>query len=436
MIPPPDWRSSYASRLRSPEQAATLVQSGDQVYLGGNAATPRTVAAALAARAGDLRDVTIAHVLLLGEDPFKEVRSTFRHRALFVGPADRDAVHQHRADYVPCHLSEIPSLFRDGTFPVDVAILMVSPPNAHGFCSLGVEVLASQAAAQIAKRLILQVNRHMPRVHGDTWVHVCDAHAIVEADEPLVELAPEPPTDVENAIARYIVPLIPTNATLQLGIGGIPNAVVSLLTDRDDLGVHSEMISDGVMAGVRRGVITGKNKTLHERRVVTTFILGSRALYDWVDDNPQVLALPCDQTNDIFQAARNDRLVALNSAISVDLTGQVNADSIGTRIYSGVGGQVDFIRAAWRSEGGVPIIALPSTAAGGTHSRIVPTLAEGAGVVTSRADVHWVVTEFGAARLHGRTLRERAWALVDVAHPDFRAQLGAAARARFGERDA
>lgn len=432
--PSSDWRAMYASRLCSAAQAVERVRSGDHVYLGGNAATPHVLAAALAARAPALTDVTVAHVLLLGQDPFKDVREHFRHRALFVGPADRDAVNAGRADYVPCHLSEIPSLFRDGTFPVDVALLMVSPPDAHGNFSLGVEVLASLAAARAARTVIVQVNRHMPRVHGDTWIHVSQVHAVVEADAPLPELLPEPPSEVEDAIARHILPLIPEGATLQLGIGGIPNAVVSLLRERDDLGVHSEMISDGVMSGVRRGVITGRNKVVHPRKVVTTFILGSRALYDWVDDNPQVMALPCDETNDILIAARNPRLVAINSAISVDLTGQVNADSIGTRVYSGVGGQVDFIRAAWRSEGGVPIIALPSTASGGRNSRIVPTLLDGAGVVTSRADVYWVVTEFGAARLHGRTLRERAWALVDIAHPDFREELSGRARDRFGAR--
>jgi acyl-CoA hydrolase len=272
----------------------------------------------------------------------------------------------------------------------------------------------------------------MPRVHGNTWIHVSEVSCIVEADAELPELLPEPPTEVEEAIARHILPLIPGDATLQLGIGGIPNAVVGLLRDRDDLGVHSEMISDGVMAGVTRGVITGRAKTQHPRKVVTTFILGSRAMYEWVHDNPQVEALPCDETNDVFTAARNERLVAINSAISVDLTGQVNSDSIGTRIYSGVGGQVDFIRAAWHSKGGVPIIALPSTAGGGKHSRIVPCLASGAGVVTSRADVHWVVTEYGAARLHGRTLRERARALVAIAHPQFREELRAAMNDRFG----
>jgi acyl-CoA hydrolase len=426
------WREEYEARRCSAEAAVRHIQKGDHVYMGGNAATPRALAAALAARAPEVSGVTVAHVLLLGEDPFAAARAHIRHRALFVGPADREAVNAGRADYVPCHLSEIPELFRDGTFPVDVAMLMVSPPDAHGFFSLGVEVLASLAAAKVAKTVIVQVNPQMPRVHGDTWLHVSEVTCLVEHEEPLAELPVVAPTETEIAIARHIVPLIPPEATLQLGIGGIPNAVVSLLAGRDDLGVHSEMISDGVMMGVRKGVLTGRHKSLLPRKVVTTFILGSRALYDWVNDNPQVEAHPCDFTNDIHVAARNDRLVAINSAISVDLSGQVNADSIGDRIYSGVGGQVDFIRAAWRSKGGQPIIALPATAAGGRCSRIVSALAEGAGVVTSRADVSWVVTEHGAARLHGRSLRERARALIAIAAPDFRPSLHEAASRRLG----
>ena len=426
------WRDVYRGKLCSATEALSQLQPGQRVYMGGNAATPRVLARALAARAPDLPGIEVAHVLLLGEDPFKDVRQHIRHRALFVGPADRDAVNAGRADYVPCHLSEIPGLFRDGTFAVDVALLMVSPPDAHGFMSLGVEVLASLGAAHAANRVIVQVNPLMPRVLGNTWLHVSEVDAIVEAEEPLPELVAEPPSEIEQAIASHIVNLIPPRATLQLGIGGIPNAVVGLLEGREDLGVHSEMISDGVMHGVRRGVLTGRFKTQYERKVVTTFILGTRALYDWVHDNPQIEAHPCDVTNDIFVAARNDRLVAINSAISVDIGGQVNSDSIGHRIYSGVGGQVDFIRAAWRSVGGIPIIAMPSTAAGGQVSRVVPFLAEGAGVVTSRADVHWVVTEYGAARLHGRTLRERARALVEIAHPRFRDELLARARERFG----
>ena len=417
------WRDQYRSKLQSADAAMAMVQPGHRVYMGGNAATPQGLARALNRRAKEVPGVEVAHVLLLGEDPFKENRPLLRHRAYFVGPADREAVGAGRADYVPAHLSEIPGLLRNGSWPVDVAMLMVSPPDHHGFMSLGVEVLASLAAAQVAKHVIVQVNRYMPRVLGNTFLHVSEVGTIVEHDEPLPELPPETPSPVEMAIARHIVPLIPPKATLQLGIGGIPNAVVGLLDGRDDLGVHSEMISDGVMQAVRAGVVSGRHKSIHQRTVITTFVLGSRALYQWVADNPQVEAYPCDYTNDILVAARNERLVAINSAISVDLSGQVNADSIGARIFSGVGGQVDFVRAAVRSPGGCPIIALPSTAAGGKISRIVSQLAAGAGVVTSRADVHWVVTEYGAAELWGKSLRERARALVEIAHPAFRDDL-------------
>jgi 4-hydroxybutyrate CoA-transferase len=423
------WRDRYRARLVSPAAAVAGVEPGHRVYMGGNAATPGVLAGALAARAEEVPGVTVGHVLLLGDDPFSQARAAglIRHRAWFVGPADRAAVNEGRADYVPCHLSEIPRLLHEGP-PLDYALLMTSPPDAHGFLSLGVEVMASLAAADVSERVVVQVNPRMPRVSGNAFIHVDRVHAIVEAGAELPELSPRPPTEVEHAIAEHIVPLIPEAATLQLGIGGIPDAVIGLLDGRTDLGVHSEMISDGVMRAVEHGVVNGARKTLHPRKVITTFVLGSRALYDWVHENPGLEAHPADYTNDIFVASRNDRLVAINSAISVDLTGQVNSDSIGGRIFSGVGGQVDFIRAAARSRGGRPIIALPSTARGGAVSRIVPTLAEGAGVVTSRADVHYVVTEFGVAALYGRTLRARARALISVAHPDFREQLTEEAR--------
>jgi 4-hydroxybutyrate CoA-transferase len=426
------WHDRYRSRLHTPEGAARLLQPGQRVYLGGNAATPDILTAAIAARAEELQGLTVAHVLLLGRDPFAEARQRghIRHHAFFVGPADREAVQEGRADYVPCHLSEIPRILRSGAFPLDATVLMTAPPDAHGFLSLGVEVLASLAAAETARTLIVQVNPRMPRVHGNAFIHVDQVDAFVEAEEPLGELTPAAPDDVDRAIAANIVPLIPEGATLQLGIGGIPNAVVQSLGGRSDLGVHSEMISDGVMNAVEAGIVTGACKSLHPRKVVTTFVLGSRALYDWVDDNPRVEAHPCDYTNDLLVAAQNRRLVAINSAISVDLTGQVNSDSMGSNIYSGVGGQVDFIRAAARSEGGVPIIALPSTAKNGAVSRITPLLAAGAGVVTSRADVHYVVTEHGAAHLFGKPLRERAESLIRIADPRHRDALTEAARER------
>jgi 4-hydroxybutyrate CoA-transferase len=427
------WIDQYRSRTTTAESAVATLPGDSVVYLGGNAATPRVLAKALGRHAERTAgQLTCGHVLLLGEDPvLARDRAEVRHRPWFVGPADRAQVNAGLADYVPSHLSEIPRMVR--ALPrLDAAVLMVAPPDAHGFLSLGVEVMASLAAAERAERVIVQVNPRMPRVFGNSFLHVSEVDAVVEAEEELGELPFEAPTEVEQAIASHIVPLIPEQATLQLGIGGIPNAVVSLLRDRDDLGVHSEMISDGVMDAVLRGVITGRHKSLHRRKVVTTFVLGTRALYDWLDENPVVEAHPCDHTNDPYVASSQPRLVAINSAISVDLTGQVNSDSMGTRIWSGVGGQLDFLRAAARSTGGVPVIALPSTAKGGTVSRIVPTLAEGAGVVTTRADVHWVATEYGAVNLYGRALQERAELLVSIAHPQFRDELRAAVRARWG----
>lgn len=429
------WQTDYRSKLRTPDQALADLPGDANVYISGNAATPRALGMALVRRAEDSPgNMRLGHVLLLGNDPVApRDRDEVRHRAWFVGPADRDQVNAGVADYVPSHLSEIPRMIREMSRPLDAALLTVAPPDDHGFLSLGVEVMASLAAAQQARKVVVQVNPRMPRVHGNSWLHVSEVHAVVEAEEPLTELLPETPSEVEQAIAAHIVPLIPERGTLQLGIGGIPNAVIAQLRGRDDLGVHSEMISDGVLDAVEAGVVTGRHKTLYPRKVITTFILGSRRLYDWVDDNPMVEGHPCDHTNDLLVASSNERLVAINSAISVDLTGQVNADSIGTRIFSGVGGQLDFIRAAARSRGGVPIIALPSTARDGKVSRIVPTLATGAGVVTSRADVHWVVTEYGAVNLYGRSLRARAELLVSIAHPAFRDELHAAFCARLGK---
>ncbi|MEZ4237489.1 MAG: acetyl-CoA hydrolase/transferase C-terminal domain-containing protein [Myxococcota bacterium] len=417
------WETAYRGRHTTVDAALSDLGPGARVYISGNAATPRHLAAGLARRADAATPMTLGHVLLLGDDPVAtREHPGVRHQAWFVGPADRAQVASGAADYVPSNLSEIPRMIRGMAPPLDAALLMASPPDKHGFLSLGTEVMASLAAVDNARKVVVQVNPQMPRVLGNTFLHVSEVDAIVEHDEPLAELAPAPPSEVERAIAAHIVPLVPAGATLQLGIGGVPDAVIGLLSDKTgmDLGIHSEMISDGVMAAVEAGVVTGHRKTRHRRKVVTTFILGTRKLYDWVHNNPVVEAHPCDHTNDLVVASSNDRLVAINSAVSVDLTGQVNSDSIGARIYSGVGGQVDFIRAAARSVGGVPIIALPSTACGGKVSRIVPRLAEGAGVVTTRADVHWVVTEYGAVNLFGEPLRRRAELLASIAHPDFR----------------
>ncbi|MCK6506798.1 4-hydroxybutyrate CoA-transferase [Myxococcota bacterium] len=423
------WIDDYRSKLCTPEQAVADLLPGQVVYMGGNAATPHILARALAERAPQVPGLTVGHVLLLGEDPFAQAkaRGLIKHLSWFVGPADRKAVLEGNAAYVPCHLSEIPHLIRAGRPKLDAALLMTSPPDRHGFFSLGVEVMSSLAAAEAAEKVIIQVNPHMPRVLGNSFLHISQVHRVVDGEEPLAELQPAEIGEVERGIASHIVPLIPHGATLQLGIGAIPDAVIGQLDGRDDLGVHSEMISDGVMQAVEKGIITGRFKTKHHRKVITTFALGTRALYDWLHENPVVEAHPCDHTNNIFVASLNDRLIAINSAISVDLTGQVNSDSIGGRIFSGVGGQVDFIRAAAHSRQGRPIIALPSTAQDGRISRIVPTLATGAGVVTSRASVHTVVTEYGAADLWGKSLPDRAAALVAIAHPDHREKLAAAA---------
>lgn len=422
---PARWSARYREKSTTAQKAVADIRAGEIIYLGGNAATPRALARALAARAPEIPGIRIAHVLLLGDDPFAQAAAEGHcsHLSWFVGPADRGAILEGHAEYVPCHLSEIPRLLREGRPRIDTALLMVAPPDRHGLLSLGVEVLASLAAAGEAKRVIVQVNEKMPRVQGNSFLHVDDVDAIVESTEPLPELLPPPPTDVERRIAEHVVSLIPEAATLQLGIGGIPNAVAGLLDDREHLGVHSEMISDGVMNAYEAGVISGRHKNLHRGKIVTTFALGSADFYEWLHENNVIEAHPCDHTNNPYNAAKNDHLVAINSAISVDLTGQVNSDSIGYRIYSGVGGQVDFMRAASLSKGGRPVIALPSTAQGGKISRIVPRLAEGAGVVTSRADTHYVVTEHGIAKLYGSSITERVKALIQIADPAFRAEL-------------
>jgi acyl-CoA hydrolase len=376
--------------------------------------------------------VRLAHVLLLGEDPLSGpgMEGHFRHDSMFVGPADRKAVNEGRADYVPVFLHQIPRLFEDRIYPLDVAMVQVSPPDSHGFMSLGVEILASKAACRLAKKVIVQVNEKMPRVLGDCFVHVSRVESIVEHTADLPTLGSRTISDVERAIGKNILGLIEDGATMQMGIGGIPDAVWESIEGFHDLGIHTEMLSDGAMRAIERGIITGNAKSLHRGKAVITFALGSAELYKYVDNNPMIEGHPVEYVNDPQVASQNDKLIAVNSAIEVDLTGQVCSDSIGTYVYSGFGGQVDFIRAAARSKGGKPIIALPSTAKKGTESRIGSTLKMGAGVVTCRADVHYVITEFGVAHLFGKNLRERAEALISVAHPQFRDELTAAAKER------
>lgn len=387
----------------------------------------------MAARSGELRGVEVVHLHTEGAAPYaaEGMQQSFRTNALFVGGNMREAVQAGRADFTPIFLSEVPALFRSGAMPIDVALITVSPPDRHGFCSLGVSVEASLAAVQSAKHVIAQVNNRMPRTHGDGLIHVRHIDAMVEHDAEIFEARIATPSETELQIGKHCAELVEDGATLQMGIGAIPNAVLASLGNHKDLGIHSEMISDGVLPLIETGVVTGIHKTKHPGKIVAGFVFGTRKLYDFVDDNPSVVLLDIGYVNDTSVIRRQPKMTAINSAIEVDITGQVCADSIGERIYSGVGGQMDFIRGASLSEGGKPIIALPSTTSKG-DSRIVAALHPGAGVVTTRAHVHWVVTEYGATNLNGKSLHQRAAALIAIAHPSHREALEREACARFG----
>ncbi len=426
------WVDEFKNKKVSAEEAVSEIKSHDRVYISGNAATPFYLMKKLAERKDELEGVELVHVLLIGEDPLStpEMEKHFRHNSLFVGPADRQAINEGRADYIPIFLHQIPALFYSDQMPIDVAMLHLSPPDEHGFMSFGVEVMASKAAAETAKIVIAQINDKMPRVLGDSFIHVSHVDKIVEMSMDLPELEKRPATDVEKKIGNFIAELIEDGATLQLGIGGIPDAVLHALESRRDLGIHTEMVSDGVMEAIEKNLITGARKTFHPYKVILTFMLGSKQLYEFAHNNPIFEAHPTDYTNHPFNVSRNENMVAINSAVEVDITGQVCSDSIGTYIYSGFGGQVDFIRGAAHSQNGLPIIALPSTAKNGELSRIAPVLKEGAGVVTTRADVKYIVTEFGVAYLHGKNLQERTGALIEIAHPKFRADLISEAKKR------
>ena len=420
--------SKQARRVTAAEATAT-VRSGQRVYVQGGCAVPRALIDALVARYQELSGVEIVHMHTEGDAPYAqpEMAGHFRHNALFVGRNLREAVNQGRADFTPVFLSDVPGLF-ETTLPLDVALIQVSPPDNAGYCSLGISVDCAKPASLAAKTVIAQVNRRMPRTLGDGFLHVSQINFLVEEDAELTEVVCPPPDEVASRIGEYVVSLIEDGSTLQTGIGTIPNAVVASLSGHQHLGVHTEMFSDGLLDLIESGVVDSSAKSYHEGKVVSSFVMGSRRLYDFVDDNPLIEMHPVTFTNDPFVIARNDRMVSINSAIEVDLTGQVCADSIGHMLYSGIGGQLDFIRGAARSRGGKAIIALPSTAKGGDVSRIVAELRPGAGVVTTRGDVHQVITEYGVADLHGRTLRDRAKALIEIAHPRFREELSAAAR--------
>jgi acetyl-CoA hydrolase len=428
-----DWNSLYRSRVTTAEEAVRDIASGDRVWIHPGCNTPTRLINAMVARAAELENVEVAHILTLADAPYAEpgMEGHFRHRSLFTGANVRSAVNEGRADFVPIHLHDVPALISSGQMPIDVALIHISPPDEHGFCSYGVGVDATKTAVEHARISIAMVNRQMPRTLGDSFVHVSKLTRIVEVDEPVLELPMSGEvSELARRIGENIASLIPDEATIQMGIGEIPDAVLDFLKDKKHLGVHTEMFSDGLVDLFEAGVVTNERKTLHRGKIVASFVIGTRRAFDFVDNNPFMEFHPNEYVNDPFIVSRNDLMVAINSALSIDITGQVCADSIGPRIYSGFGGQLDFIRGAARSKGGVPVIALPSTAREGTVSRLVDTLTPGSGVVTTRADVHYVVTEFGIANLYGRSLRERARSLIDIAHPDFREELERAAGER------
>jgi 4-hydroxybutyrate CoA-transferase len=412
-------------RIVSAEEAVAGIRSGEQVYIHCAAAAPSVLLDALVARASELRDVGMVHLHIEGPGPHlaPDMATHFRHRALFIGPNARAAVNDGRADYVPVFLSDVPRLFDSGALPIDVVLVNATPPDRHGFCSLGTSVEAMHAAIRAARVVIVQFNRAMPRTLGESFIHVDDVDLAVEVDQRPYEYSIGPIGAVERRIGEYVAELVSDGATLQLGIGAIPTATALALLDKRDLGIHTEMFTDAVVDLVEAGVVTGARKERNRGKIVTAFLMGSQRLYDFVNDNPMVEMRSVDFTNDTHVIRSFDRMVAINSAIEVDLSGQVAADSIGQRLYSGVGGQMDFVRGAGLAALGRSIIALPSTAANGTVSRIAPILKPGAGVVTTRAHVRTVVTEWGVAELFGRSLRERAKALTAIAHPDFRDQL-------------
>jgi 4-hydroxybutyrate CoA-transferase len=419
------WRNEYRSKCVPAADAVKAIRSGDRVWIQPSCGTPKPLIDALVARAPELIDVELVHMKTLGEAAYTrpEYQGHFRHRGLFLGDNVREAVAAGRADYTPIFLSEIEDLFESGALPLDVVLMQVSPPDAHGFVSLSTTVDCTLTAMRCAKTVIAEVNDQAPRTHGDTAVHVSQISKFVETSRPLLELHTEPCTEMHLKVARNVASLIPDGATLQTGIGGISDAVLQCLEDKRDLGIHTEMCPDGVVDLMEKGVLNGARKSLHRGKAVAAFVLGTQRIIEYVHENPSFEFKPISYTNDPFVVAQNDRMVAINSALQIDLTGQVCADSLGTRPFSGFGGQTDFIRGAARSRGGVPIIALLSTACGGKISRVVPVLEPGAGVVTSRADVHYVVTEHGVAYLHGKTLRERAEALIAVADPRFQQEL-------------
>ncbi|RPI88455.1 MAG: acetyl-CoA hydrolase/transferase family protein [Chloroflexi bacterium] len=425
-----DFNKVYQSRIVTPEEAVRKIKSGDRVFLTGNCSVPQKILSALVNYAPELHDVEICQALSVGPADYvgPEMIGHLRVNTMFISANIRKAVQEGRADFTPVLLSEFTLLFKNKVLPLDVALVHVSPPDEHGFCSLGVEVGLTKSPAESAKIIIAEVNQQMPRTLGDSFIHVSRLNYIVPVDYQLAELhmAEEGVTETSEKIAGHIAELIPDGATMQMGIGAIPDTVLKYLYHKKDLGVHSELFSDGVIDLVEAGVLTNARKSIHTGKIVAGFIIGTNRLYQWVDDNPLIELHPTEYVNDPFVIAQNERQVAINSAIEVDVTGQVCADSIGPKLYSGVGGQLDFMYGASRSKGGVPIIALPSITTlrdGTVISRIVPMLRQGAGVVTTRNHVRYIVTEYGVADLYGKSIRKRAQQLINIAHPDFRDEI-------------
>ena len=419
------WLETYRRKRCSADEAVQHIRAGNTVYIHPGCAAPEQLVRAMVRRAPQLRDVKVIHLLTAGSADYAqpEMAQNFRHVAFFAGANVRRAINEGRADFIPIFLGEIEALFANGSVHVNVALIHVSLPDEHGFCSYGVGVDTTKTAAEHADIVIAQVNPKMPRSLGDSFIHLNKIDHLIEVEDDILEHPQGQISDIANKIGSNIAGLIEDGSTLQLGIGEIPDAVLHYLDTKKDLGIHTEMVSDGVVGLIEKGVINNEKKTLHPGKVILGFVLGTRRLYEFIDNNPIFEFHPSSYTNDPFIISRNDKQVAINSALEVDLTGQVCADSIGYNFYSGIGGQVDFIRGAARSKGGKPIIALPSTAKDDTISRIVPHLKEGAGVVTSRGDVHYVVTEYGVAYLHGKTVQERCRALINIAHPKFREEL-------------
>ena len=414
----------YTGKIISAKEAADKIKSGDRIVLGHAVGEPAAVIEEMIRNKENYNNVEIVHMVAMGKAEYAKsgMEKHFRHNSIFVGASTRDAVASGRGDFTPCFFSEVPKLF-ETTLPVDVALIQVTPPDEHGYCSFGVSNDYTKPAAECAKLVIAEVNNQMPRTMGDSFIHISDIDYIVENSHPIIELKPPIIGEVEKAIGENCASLIEDGATLQLGIGAIPDAVLLFLKDKKDLGIHSEMISDGVVELVKAGVITNRKKSIHKGKIVVTFLMGTRKLYDFANNNPMVEMYPVNYVNDPTTIMKNYKMVSINSCVQVDLMGQVCSESVGLKQISGVGGQVDFVRGANMCKDGVSIMAMPSTSGKGKISKIVPMLDEGATVTTSRNDVDYVVTEYGVAHLKGKTLRQRARALIEIAHPDFREEL-------------